>query len=163
MSDDLSIRVDGVSHIIAALEKLPARLESKVLRQAARAVAKEIVPTAKANAPKDTGAIRRTIKVRAVKGKRGSIAVRVRTGTREELAKFHPKRAEEILTSKWYYPAAVEYGYSRNGVTAPPNAYMRRALRSHAESGKRAMRRALLQGLKRESAILAAKQRRGGG
>lgn len=160
---DFSTRVEGVNEVLAALRQLPTRIENKVLRKAARNASKAVQEVAKGNVPEDTGALRKGIKVRAQKGKRGRIAFTVRTPTRAELAAGNPRRTAEIMGSRWYYPAAIEYGYTRNGVTVAPNAFMRRAYESTRDSAARAMRNELIAGLERETRILAAKRALNGG
>ena len=128
-----------------------------LLRQAARKAARVVLADAKAGVPVDTGALRRGMKVRAQKGKKGRIAVRVMTPTREELAKLYPERAQEMLDSKFYFPAAVEYGYTRRGVTKAPVGFMRKALVANAEKAKATMRAELYAGLDRETRAIAAK------
>ena len=153
----ITVRVDGVNEVLVALGKLGPRLEGKVLRQAARKAGKVLLADAKSKVPVDTGGLKRGLKLRAQKGKRGRIAMRVMTPTREELARLYPDRAQEMLDSSWYFPAAVEYGYTRRGVTKPPAGFLRASFTENVEKAKTLMRAELYAGLERETRAVAAK------
>ena len=71
------ITIDGAKELEKKLRDLGAQAEKKVYRQALRAGAKVVQVAAKAKAPKDTGLLRKSIKVRAGKRSRGQIEVNV--------------------------------------------------------------------------------------
>jgi HK97 gp10 family phage protein len=93
------IVVEGAGEIARALKGLPRKIQNQVLRQAIRLALKPVLAAAKANAPRDTGELVRTLVIRAVKGKRrGEIALQVITD---------PKRFDGVP-----HAAAVEFGTS---------------------------------------------------
>ena len=99
------------------LEGLPDNLRNKALRQGLRDTMKPVLDDARANAREFSPRLARTIKLRALRLKRrGSVGVKVETGTREEL-NIPP-------TDRYYWPAALELGTR----FIEPRAYMRRAL-----------------------------------
>lgn len=58
------IAVQGLAELDALLKSLPARVEANVLRGAVRAGQKVVADRAAALAPQDTGALRRSVRVR---------------------------------------------------------------------------------------------------
>ena len=116
MADGFDISLLGDKALSRKLAKLPAAVQRKVLRPALRKGGKVILEAVRRNIPVDEGKLRKTLKLRALKAKRGRIGVEVRTGTREELD--IPAGAEG------YYPAHVELG-TRNRSATP---YLRPAM-----------------------------------
>ncbi len=99
--------------------KLVKKLQRKAIRQAAKVVAEE----AKRIVPVDTGALKRSIKVRALKRSRknrGRVGARVVTG-------------KGTFRGKTYYGGMVEYGTSR--MMARP--FMRTAARNKRADTRR--------------------------
>jgi HK97 gp10 family phage protein len=150
------------------LKRLQPNVQKKVVRKATREGAKTIAAEAKRNAPvqfggamrnKQTGRfetsqyqpggqvgkpgeLRRGIKVRAIPGL-GNIGHYARTGTREEMGISE--------SSKWYYPAHVEFGHTSRGTTVPANPFLRNAADSKASSVLGRMHRRIWQGVLREA------------
>jgi len=156
----VTIHVDGVEETLKALAALGPALEQRVLRRAARNSSKVVLAAAQANlAPRtDTGALARGLRVRIQKTRKryeGRIAYTVQTPTRKELAKLYPSRAQEMLESRWYFPAAIEYGATRRGVRYPATPFMRTAFQVNKSSAPSQMRAALSSGLARETKRLA--------
>lgn len=82
---------------------------------------------AKARIPRDEGRWASTLKVRALKRRKGRVGVVIRVGTRAELG-IDPQQ-------RGFYPAHQEFGHrDRAGVHHPPMAPMRISLRT-GESG----------------------------
>lgn len=83
------------------LDDLPKVVRSDAIRRVARGAAKIVQKKAKANAPKDTGTLRRSIRVRSMKRSR------VRVGA----------RVVSLKLGKRYYSVMQEYGWNRGGGT----------------------------------------------
>lgn len=119
MASGFSFSITGHQELQRRLSTLKASLARKIVSRAMRQGAKHVLAKSKALAPVKTGALKRSLKVRALKTRRkGVTGVAVQTGTREELG--IPAK------SKAYYPAALEFG-SEN---MPAKSYMRAALES---------------------------------
>ncbi len=94
----------GGEEFTRALKNISTGGYRKVMRKALRDVGKVVAATARANAPRDTGRMADSIRVRAIRRSRRRIGVKVEVGTRQELglASYDPDGG--------YYPFAVEYG-----------------------------------------------------
>lgn len=84
------------------LHQLEAKLQRKVFNRAGREAVKPIAAKARQNAPKDTGRLRKSIKVRATKRSRRGVGIKVTTGDRSG-----------DFGGKGYYGAFLEYGHKR--------------------------------------------------
>lgn len=98
----LDITAFGDERLVRDFEALPGKIQKKIGRKVLRAGAKIVADKAKILAPVDTGALRRSIKVRAMKRSRTRIGY--------------------IAFSNVRYAFAVEYGRPRKGV--PGNPFM---------------------------------------
>lgn len=122
-SNRFDISLLGAPELSKALAELPDKLERKVLTKALRQAGKYYLVLAKASAPRDEGRLTSTMKLRAMKRRKGRIGVTIMTGTRSELG-IDPKQ-------KGYYPAHTELGHrDRAGVHHPPIPFMRRSLKT---------------------------------
>jgi len=72
--------ITGLKETIERLEKLDAAVQKKILRKALRAGAKLTLAAAKANAPFKSGDLKRSLKVRAGRSKKGTIRVIMGSG-----------------------------------------------------------------------------------
>ena len=123
----MSIRVDvsaiGDDELEMALRRLEGKDQRKVVVKALRAGAKNTARAIKSRLPVDSGDLKSAkIKPRAMKRSRRRIGLWIGLPTREELG--------IAADAKWYYPAAVEYGYTRKArapVTVPPKPFLRPA------------------------------------
>lgn len=70
----------GIKGVDKALKKLPDAVAKKVVRKAMRSAMKPVAARVKVLAPKKTGELSREVKVRAGKGRKGSIRIDVRLG-----------------------------------------------------------------------------------
>ncbi len=113
----IDFKLLGIKELEAKFRKLPLRLQKKILRPSLRAGGKSVQQAVKAAVPKDTGRLRRGIQLKAMKRSRSRMGVFVSTKGRE----FFGIDAD----SKWYYPAIIEYGYVRHGITYPARSYLR--------------------------------------
>lgn len=83
-----------------ALANLANKLQRKFVRQAARYALKTVVKTARQLAPKKTGRLRKSIKVKSIKRSRSRIGSRVTTGA-----------ADNQFTGESFYGAFIEFGW----------------------------------------------------
>lgn len=97
------LSIQGLADLHAALQQLPAKLEKNILRGALRAGAKVMADSAKANVPKKSGALRKSIRVSA-SSKRGRVSATVKAGDKTA-----------------YYAHMVEFGTAAHRIT-PKNA-----------------------------------------
>jgi HK97 gp10 family phage protein len=125
----VNISLLGDKELQSRLDGLEPAVAKKIVRKAIRVIGNDIRNDARALAPVKTGALRRSIKVRAIRRSRGRMGVIVRTGTREELGIEND--------DKGYYPAVQEYGSE----TVPARPYLRPALDHNQEKGVRKMAR----------------------
>lgn len=134
----------------AALAMLPDIIERRIMRQALRKAAQPILKRARANVSQlrrtgvKTDPLRRGLKIRALKARRGRrrLGIAVQTPTRDAL--------NIPAGSKWYYPAHIELG-TRN---APAQPYLREALDASRQEILAILTRELRAGLTREAARL---------
>jgi HK97 gp10 family phage protein len=105
----------GHKEIVAALRELSAKMEKKVLSQALRDATKIYADAIKQEAPVLSGKLRRSVKVRAMKRKRGRVG--------------YSARFNQTDGGKWY-ANTIEYGSKHAGrsrAIIPANPFMRRA------------------------------------
>lgn len=122
-NDRFDISILGAPELTKALAALPANLERKVLTKALRQAGKFYQTLAQARAPRDRGKLATTMRVRALKRRKGRVGVMIQTGTRAQLG-IDPKQ-------RGYYPAHTEFGHrDRAGVHHAANPFMRSALRT---------------------------------
>lgn len=95
-----AFQVTGIKSIDQALAKLEPKVKKKMVKRAMRPAMKPILKAAKSNAPVDTGATKRAIKIRAAKRSRTTMGIDVRIG-------------EGDYKGEQYYAAFVEYGTSK--------------------------------------------------
>jgi HK97 gp10 family phage protein len=69
--------INGGPNAIRNIAGLEKKIRTKILKQAIRAGAKVMAKEVKANAPEDTGRLKRSIKLRAGKRKKGVISINV--------------------------------------------------------------------------------------
>lgn len=104
---DFGIKMTGFKKLDRQLRKLPGPMAKKALRKGLRAGAKIIQAEAKVRVPKVTGALRKSIRVRAARKRRGTVGVTVTTGQKDN-----------AFVGDTYYGGMVEFGTSR--MTARP-------------------------------------------
>lgn len=122
-SNRFDIRLLGSEQLSRDLAALPEKLERKVLTKALRQAGKYYLTLAKARVPRDEGRWASTLRVRALKRRKGRVGVMIRVGTRAELG-IDPKQ-------RGFYPAHQEFGHrDRAGVHHPPLAPMRISLKT---------------------------------
>lgn len=103
MAKAIDISIFGDEELQAKLAAMTLKVQRKIVRQALRKGGKRVRDEARRLAPVETGALKKSIKVRAARNlRRGSFGIAVLTGTRAELG-ISPE-------AKYYYPAVVEFG-----------------------------------------------------
>jgi HK97 gp10 family phage protein len=139
---DVSVFGDEVA---ARLQALPDAVERRLLSRALREGGKVVLPVARSLTPVRSGRLRRSLKLRAMRRKKGRVGVLIFTGTREELQ----------ISGKdpYYYPTAVELGTSKR--RARP--YLRPALFRTREQATEVIGQVLWAGIVRETARAAAR------
>ncbi len=88
--------------LIKKLLALPKKVAVPAIRKGTRAGAKVILPTARNNAPRLSGKLRKSIKVRAIKRSRQFIGARVTTSA-----------SGNLFTGETYYGGFHEYGTAK--------------------------------------------------
>lgn len=144
MSD--SLRIEGAKQIERRLKTLPAKVAGKITRQALRAGAKVIQAQAVSDAPRQTGLLARSIKVRAAKRKRGRIGILVQT-------------AGGFFKGRTYYGAFQEFGWrvgprrlGNKRRQVPGKHFMREAFDSQKVEAAQVVTEQLKAGIEREAA-----------
>lgn len=132
----ISFKTRGDKRILKKLAGLPPKIQRKVISKSARTAMRPVLNAAKANAPKKTGRLKKSLRMRALKrSRKGRIGVTVAT------------------SAKWfsgdeYYGAFQEFGWKvgkrakghrRKDAEAdtrkqvPGKHYVERAYKSHGE------------------------------
>jgi len=134
----MSIKVRGLEGLQAQLNAIGAELGAKSLTAGARAAFKRVADTAKALAPKDSGALADAIAVRARRPSKGDTVVKVglvvlsRSPKMKQAAiaaaAFGEAQSKELPPSRrWHF---AELGTSHSA----PEPFMRPALDSNAQA-----------------------------
>lgn len=132
------ISILGDKALSATLSGLTEQMERKVLTKAMRDGGQFFLTLTKAAAPVETGKLKATLKLRALKRQKGRVGVAIQTGTRAELG-IDPK-------DKGYYPAFRELGTRK----LPPKPFMRGPLHSAREGVLAVIRQSVDAGIERE-------------
>ena len=146
----MNAQLFGDRELRAAFTTLKVKNGTKVLRRALREGGRPILADAKSRAPVDSGKLRDSIKLRAMRiRKRNRYGVQIRTGTRSELGIPSDARG--------FYPASQEYGWgegnsggsiaakalsaaSGGGRGGPARPYLRPALEGNRPGAMRIIR-----------------------
>jgi hypothetical protein len=173
---------EGEKALVRALDGLPTAIQKKIVKQVMRPASKPILKDAQRRASVLTGAMKLTMRVRAMRNSRmGYSGVVVMTGTREDLAgktakksgkqkgelsarmkgiaeQRTAKKAGAILNDKFYYPAIVEYGAMLpDGTLLRARPYMRPALEAKRAEAMGIVNRLLWPLIEKAAAKLALK------
>lgn len=119
----MGMKVEGADKVIRKLKNLENKVQNKITRKALRAGAKVIQKAEKAKAPVDSGRLKRSIKVRAMKRKKGRIGVNV------------IMRASDFSGVK-FYGNFVIFGFKRGEKQIPANNYPKEATEASGEEAK---------------------------
>jgi HK97 gp10 family phage protein len=127
--------IRGVSEVDRALRELGPTIGRKVIRQAVRAGLRPMLATAKQMAPRQTGQVRRAIKLRAAaRRRRGVIRLVIQIGSGD-------------FKGKTFYGAFREYGTKR----MEGAHFMERAFESGKDSARATTIREIRAGIEREA------------
>lgn len=137
MEAKVDISVLGDKEVQRHLERINIAMQKKIVKGALRKAAKPVLATARVLCHELSGKLKRSLKIKAMRQRRGRFGTLISTGTREQLG----IPADE----KYFYPAAVEYGHDN----VPAHSYLREAvdrnsaqtfatIASEVESGLRA-------------------------
>jgi len=124
MAELFTIKIDGLKELEARLLKLTKKSQGKCLRKALAAGGRVIVKQAKANAPKKSGNLKKSITAKVTVKAGGKTPVRVPSG---ELIYVDMKKQAHILvgyTTAAWYGGFVERGTSQK----PARPYLRPAI-----------------------------------
>lgn len=141
MSDKVDISMVGNKELERKLHRLDIQLQRKIVRGSMRKAMRQVRDEARNLAPVRTGRLQRSIKQQQ-RTRRGVTRASIVTGERRELG--IPANA------RGYYPAALEYGYRRNGRHIPGRSFMRRALYSKRSGVLRDLADDINRGIMRE-------------
>lgn len=148
----------GDKQLEQAYESLEKKVQNKATRKAVRAGAKVLLEATKANVPigpgnkhHEGGLFRKSLVVRAMKGRRGRIGVSVRIKNVEKIITItQGLRGKKVKGVRHFYPAVIEYGDEHRQPLAP----MRRAFDSKKGAALSAMRQIM------ETEVYAAAKQR---
>lgn len=98
MAMKMTLTLQGGKELERKLKTLPTRIRNKVVRTALRSGAKLVQAETKQLAPVATGLLRKSLKVRAMKRKKGRIGINVQMGAGD-------------YKGETFYGAFVEYGH----------------------------------------------------
>lgn len=148
MADGITMRLEGAMELQRRLSTLPAKVEKKVVRRSLRVGAKMFQRQAKANAPVgETGDLKRALAVRAGRRRRGSASVRVIFNTKK-----YPLVSYTRGGKRYFYPAAVEYGWKKpDGTRHPAQPYFRPAFETEKHRALNATMREMRNGVEAEA------------
>jgi HK97 gp10 family phage protein len=140
-----ALKLQGGAELAAKLETLPTRVANKVIRQSLRIGTKIILAETVAKAPVNTGLLKKTLKVRAMKRRRNQIGVQVIT-------------EGGFYQGKAFYGAFLEFGHKagprklgnkRQQVPAKP--FIKPAFDAVKEQAASVILQAMKQGIEREA------------
>lgn len=157
--DGIGLVVTGHKQIDAKLASLPVTMQKRALRPVMRSGAKTIQRGAKRYAPKDSGRLKRSIKVRSLKRSRKRIGVGISAGSEFAGGGELP-----------WYAVFVEFGVQDDGATnrktkggknrgrIQPKPFLRRAMRENEPAIRRNFARKLDDEIRKLQAKEAAKR-----
>lgn len=126
--------VTGIDKLDRKFKLLDARVGKKVVRQAMRQALKPVLAAARANAPEESGVLRRSIKIRAVKRrKKGVIGLEIRTDAK-------------TMGGDAFYAAFIELGTSDK----PAQPFLSPAYVEQGPEAVKQLEQLILEGLERE-------------
>lgn len=120
------IKLTGVKQLDEVLKNMPRSMQNKALRRGTREATKVVLRDARRLAPRDSGALERSLKVRALKRSRRN---KSRVG-----ASVVTDGAHKLFSGEQFYGAFVELGTAK--MDADP--FLRPALWSNKDSIRRA-------------------------
>lgn len=125
------------------LKAIEAKLAGKIVRQATRQALKPVHLAARRNAPKDSGQLRRSIKIRALPRSRSRVGARVTSGS-----------GKSDFTGEAYYGGFQEWGWvagTNNRRRIKGKEFMGRAAKDKRQSAVTIYRGHIRRELEREA------------
>ncbi|MHB8100371.1 MAG: HK97-gp10 family putative phage morphogenesis protein [Sulfuricurvum sp.] len=112
----MSAEIKGIEELIKQLQDLPEKIEKRVVRAAVRQGANIIKDKAKDNVPVNEGDLKKSIKVKGVRGKPGTIAFVIRpTSSKKKGKSVFYGRFQEFGTSKMAAKPFMRPAYDEAG------------------------------------------------
>jgi len=103
-----------LQQVLNFTRNLPAAMAKKIIRQETRRAMKQVLlPPARSQTPKKTGALRKSIKIRAISRSRKSSGVRLASSDRD-------------FVGDMFYAGFIEYGFTRGGTDVPGQEILRK-------------------------------------
>jgi len=124
---NVSISITGAKELERKLKQLEPKVAKKIVRQSLRKAAKPILTRAKQLVPVITGALKKSLKVRAMRRKKGRYGIMVGT-------------AAGWFVGKTFYGGFVEFGTDK----APARAFVRPAFDSQKARAEAILKTELL-------------------
>jgi len=131
----MDIKIEGAKELEKKLLSFEPKLGRKIIRQALRAGAKVIHTAAKANVPVDTGALKQSLKVKAMRKRRHSYGVMVAT-------------SDGWFKGDEFYGAFLEFGTSK----MPAKPFVRPAFDAEKDNAEKIIKNQLQQGIEQVGA-----------
>ena len=136
------LNITGLDELLKALQSLPKEVARQAIRKPLREGAKIVLAEAKRNVPKGkTGNLKRSLKVRAGKRKKGTISIRVVT-------------SEGWFKGETYYGGFIEYGtgerFHKSGKsvgTVEARHFIKRAYDTTKDRVRKMMERAIVKNI----------------
>lgn len=139
------VRLEGMQTLLKNLEQFPRTIQRRIIRKAVSAGSTPVLQAIKANTPRDSGQLKRSIG-RKIKTYRNSGIVIAILGPRSGFRTVIDGRPRNPLR----YAALVEYGTSKT----PANAFMRRAYATTKQTAQETIRQKLTEEIAKEAAKL---------
>lgn len=130
------IHVKGLSDLQKLLNTLPAKIEQNALRGALRAAANVVKKEAQALVPKQSGALRDSIRV-SVRARYGKVTASIKAGggpTKKQV-RTTPSGRTSVKYSNAYYAHMVEYGTRAHYLKSQKTKAWRLVANKQASSG----------------------------
>lgn len=127
--------VQEIERVRRKLDAMPDKLQKKVLRPATRAAGKVVLDRVKSNTPVDTGELRKSWRLRALRRSRkfkDRVGVRVYTGVRG---------ATRTFSGETFYGSFLEFGAPGAGI--PPLGFVARSAKEAVPGATSAFLQAL--------------------
>lgn len=121
----IDVSVEGAEEVLRELEARGKKIASKGLRKALREGGRPFLAAAKANVPVRTGALKKSLRLRAGRRSRKWISFVVTTSKESK---------GNLFVGKQYYAGFVEFGAPRRGIK--PSGFLRRAFEARKEEAK---------------------------
>lgn len=141
----MEMEIKGLEDVVRQLGDLPNKVGKKIIRQALRKASRPILETAKQWCPEDTGQLRDSIKLRAIKRSRsGRIGIRVSCSDQE-------------YVGRQFYGAFQELGYHVGKRGNPDRRkiegqhFLKFAYEAQGEKARDIAEKEIMDGIQRES------------